>query len=537
MIERDYNNDFNAITRQIVGKVELLSSASAGAEYTGADSLKSVEIERTAAKGKFFGFGVSQKATIELLDKERAININKADALNIAFKLGANDYETVLPAAVEDVKRDENTNALTVVAHDVIYYASKFKVSDLTLTAPYTLGDFLNSCGELLGVSVIYAGADQYTADALSLFYEQGANFSGDETLRAALDAAAEVLLSVYYISNDNKLVFKRLDIDSAAVLDIDKSAYFTLKTQPISILSGITHATELGDNLNVNTGEDGATQYIKDNPFLNMRADLAEVLNTALATIGGLFIVPFNLEWRGNYLTEIGDKIAITTKNNEIAITYLLNDTIKYNGGFSQVTSWEFAEDEAADANSGNLGEVIKQTYAKVDKVNQRIELLASYTADNVDNIADLMLEAGSIRAEVARVEKAQAGELEDLNKELAEVKSSVSTVMTADKVRTEIKQELSNGVEKIDTTTGITLDTNGLTVDKTGSEMKTTISDNGMQVFKNGDEVLTADNTGVKAQNLHATTYLIVGNNSRFEDYIDSDGNESTGCFWIGG
>ena len=47
---------------------------------------------------------------------------------------------------------------------------------------------------------------------------------------------------------------------------------------------------------------------------------------------------------------------------------------------------------------------------------------------------------------------------------------------------------------------------------------------------------DVLTADNQGVLARNLHATTYLIVGNRSRFENY-DKDGNKYTGCFWIGG
>jgi hypothetical protein len=53
-------------------------------------------------------------------------------------------------------------------------------------------------------------------------------------------------------------------------------------------------------------------------------------------------------------------------------------------------------------------------------------------------------------------------------------------------------------------------------------------------MAVFRDSGEVLTADNTGVKAENLHATTYLIVGVNSRLENY---DNGSRTGCFWIGG
>lgn len=60
----------------------------------------------------------------------------------------------------------------------------------------------------------------------------------------------------------------------------------------------------------------------------------------------------------------------------------------------------------------------------------------------------------------------------------------------------------------------------------------MSTTITEDGMKVYKNNGAVLTANSNGVDAKNLHATTYLIIGDNSRFEDY-----SNRTGCFWIGG
>lgn len=51
-------------------------------------------------------------------------------------------------------------------------------------------------------------------------------------------------------------------------------------------------------------------------------------------------------------------------------------------------------------------------------------------------------------------------------------------------------------------------------------------------MSIYKNNEEVLTADNTGVTQVNATIKQYLIVGKNSRFEDY----GSDRTGCFWIG-
>lgn len=69
---------------------------------------------------------------------------------------------------------------------------------------------------------------------------------------------------------------------------------------------------------------------------------------------------------------------------------------------------------------------------------------------------------------------------------------------------------------------------------IKKSDVDITTNISEDGMRVSKGSEVVLTANNGGVEARNLHATTYLIIGENSRFEDY---DNGSRTGCFWIGG
>jgi hypothetical protein len=85
---------------------------------------------------------------------------------------------------------------------------------------------------------------------------------------------------------------------------------------------------------------------------------------------------------------------------------------------------------------------------------------------------------------------------------------------------------------VNEVTTTTGFTFNADGLTVSKSGSEMTTQITEDGMRINKGSEEVLKVDNVGVKAEDLHAITYLIIGKNSRFEDYESN----RTGCFWIG-
>ena len=92
-----------------------------------------------------------------------------------------------------------------------------------------------------------------------------------------------------------------------------------------------------------------------------------------------------------------------------------------------------------------------------------------------------------------------------------------------------------MSKGTNKVTTSTGFTFDQNGLNISKTDSEMKTQITEDGMKIYKNDEVMLTANNQGVDAKNLHATTYLIIGNNSRMEDFTEN-GSKRTAVFWIG-
>ena len=103
-----------------------------------------------------------------------------------------------------------------------------------------------------------------------------------------------------------------------------------------------------------------------------------------------------------------------------------------------------------------------------------------------------------------------------------------------TSNQVELIVQEELAGGVNKVTTTTGFTFNQDGLTISKSNVDITTDISEDGMRVSKDGQVVLTADNNGVEALNLHASTYLIIGENSRFEDY---DNGSRTGCFWIGG
>ena len=155
----------------------------------------------------------------------------------------------------------------------------------------------------------------------------------------------------------------------------------------------------------------------------------------------------------------------------------------------------------------------------------------LSSNSTNPVENKA-IYAQFNSISAEVKQVKDDFNNNIEVVNEDIQTLTQKVNATMTAEDVKLQIQSELNNGVTKVETTTGFTFNDEGLTVSKSGSEMTTQITEDGMTVYRDNTAVLIANNVGVDAVNLHATTYLIVGTHSRFEDY----GENRTGCFWIG-
>ena len=527
----DNTNILNSPVRRLAAKVELYSGSTLVADYTPYDALKEFEIERVGEENKFFGFGICQKQKIKLIDKDRLINITTDNSFKNYLSSGGSLINSFPRFYVTEVNRAENTNELSITAYDKLYnkFAGAHTVSELQLKA-YTVREFAEACAELLnlnGIEIIGVGENE---SCFTDYYGAGANFEGTESIRDALNRVAEVTQTIYYINSNETLVFKRLDINGAAVLTIGKEDYIKLDSSTNRRLTAINHITDLGDNVGAALPQTGSTQYIKNNPFWELREDIDILVNNALAAVGGLTINQFECNWRGNFKLEIGDKIELITKDNEVVNSYLLDDTIEYNGGLTQKSQWKYtASDEGTFINSSSLGEMIKETYARVDKANKQIDIVASETSANSEAISQLQVNTSSITTTVSSLQDTVAGN----NEAITALNSKVEAQITAEDVKLEIAKELENGVDKVITKTGFTFNENGLAVNKANSEMKTTITEDGMQVYKNNNTVLTANNMGVDALNLTATTYLIIGNNSRFEDY----GSNRTGCFWIGG
>ena len=136
-------------------------------------------------------------------------------------------------------------------------------------------------------------------------------------------------------------------------------------------------------------------------------------------------------------------------------------------------------------------------------------------------------------ISSDLNRLEENTNESLDSVNQSIQELTERVGISVTPDQVEIAIEKKLTQGVDSVTTKTGFTFGDEGLTVNKTGSEMTTQVTEDGMTVSRSGTQVLVANNQGVQATNLNANTFLIIGGKARFEKY----GADRIGCFWIGG
>lgn len=124
-----------------------------------------------------------------------------------------------------------------------------------------------------------------------------------------------------------------------------------------------------------------------------------------------------------------------------------------------------------------------------------------------------------------------------------VSEVRGDVETlteaVMGEDGLSVRVTTLENTGVSEVTTTTGYTFNAEGLTIYETGSNVKNLLNNQGMYVSRvvgeDEESILVADTDGVNALNLHSRQFLIIGDNSRFENYDNGVEANRTACFHI--
>lgn len=507
------------------------------------DYIKTIEIQRVGDNSKFFGFGICQRLNMHIVDMEDShapiAGTTIKVRLGVVLEDGTTEYISYPAFTITERNRIEDEGELSITGYDKLNDASLHLITELFLEPPYTIKTVVERIATVLGLGIAFVNVaeDDY---AFNLSYSEGGNFEGTENLRDVLNASAEATQTIYYIDENENLTFKRLDVKGEPVALITESDYFTFTHKDNRRLDEVWHVTELGDNVMAAGSTISSKQYVRNNPFWEARTDdIQTVVDNALANVDGLVISQFDCEWRGNLPLEIGDKIQIKQLCLEGCIepAFVFDDVITFDGGYGQKTQWMYSESNAeTDATPTSIGEAINQTIAKVDKINKQITLQAGQIEENRSNISTITINTDSISNSVVEITKLVEDGQAATDASIKSLEERVDTTVTKDEFNIEISNILSEGADKVVTSTGYSFDEDGLTITKTGSDISTQITEDGITVSRDGEVVLSADNEGVKAEDLHATTFLIIGDNARFETF-EEDGEVRVGCFWIGG
>ena len=260
-----------------------------------------------------------------------------------------------------------------------------------------------------------------------------------------------------------------------------------------------------------------GSNGYIVTGNFLlttQTPEPLQPVAQTLYDSLHQVSYTPCKLTLPANTIIQPGDILSLNQGQTVYVMKKVQNgplETLECTGSAYRTST--------TATNSGKLTAL----YGSVLELQANVNGLRAENRNADGRAAALEMTVGGLETQVVRQET-----------DLADITTRMTAAeQTAEGLSLAVQTVQTDGVAKVSTTTGYIFDETGLTVEKSGREIRTQITEDGMRVYKNKKAVLTASSEGVDAVDLHASTYLVIGDRSRFENY----GTDRTGCFWIGG
>ena len=528
--------------------------------------IKSAKIESTGVQGKICGTTYCQKLSCTLINTPR-MNVQKGALVELWFypteknidltvvsgKIpGLKDNEIYMTFyntyIVDSVKKNEKTGELSLIGYDYMNKAANTLFSLPNNADTFTLGDILFQCQYLLSRDNTHVNVDHNRALPSYLpttWTREQINLSGEETVRDILNAVAELCGENYFChprnnmsylrhNNENPLIIGKAisttkwvgtggqligesdkDIGDQYLRDkvyIDKSKYFELTSDKQYRLTGITATNELNDSVSVGTDE--YRQVIYNNPFLTLLPDETQqtILTGILNQLKGISITPFNCEWRGDPRLEPTDWLEFEDKKGFTFKSFLLNETVEYNGGFKSTMWVDKMESQTPIAADRNISTSILKTKATVDKVKGEITLEVSRAKEAEQLLGSrLTINENAITSEVK-------------NRQDADSELSSTITQTA----TEIRQEVKNTTDGLDSK--ITQTANSISAEITARENADTELSTRITANENGITSEVSRATG-KENELASDISTITQTVDNISTRIDTvEGNYST-------
>ena len=252
------------------------------------------------------------------------------------------------------------------------------------------------------------------------------------------------------------------------------------------------------------------------------------ELRNKAIAganRLFGLTYTPIDMTTVGHPWLLGKEHIAAVDMSGNTVLTYAFDRTIAYNGHIkTKLQSKASSRTETTYPNTGSYENDIKKTRIIVDKQNGTISEITS----------NMQVLNTTVNNNYQDIQKKFDG-YTPIEKTV-ELETSVVRLQTDTYTKTQIDTKLTDGsVTKVLSTSG-TFDADGLTIEQTNAKTKGNFNASGLKIIDNtssiGETLLFAGydesrkETVVETANINVSHYLVIGTNSRLEDYEDGKG-----------
>lgn len=444
------------------------------------------------------------------LELDGVESVSSDTIINVKFGVrppgGTYQYKQFGTYLVKDTpKYDDEKKSLSLVCYDLMLRS--MVPYDLQLdysSGSVTLGTLLDAiCARLNWVK----GYTTFVNSDVVIDHEK---YDGRYTFRDVLDEIAQAAAGTIAFVDDRLCVL--YPKNSGEVIDPSNLKKLTIGAKYGPINSVVLGRSPQEDNIYRQDAEsitqNGLTEFrIDDNQLMDSHRD--DFIQGIFDQLNGLEFYLYDLESFGIGYLDLCDMFTFTSLDGSSYSTIMLSDDLEITQGVHETSELTAPKGTKTDYSAASESDrVLNQTILRVDKQAQQISALIT-TTENVKSEAD------AAQAQITKMSE---------------------VMMDSEQVNIMISKAIGE-IDSVTTSTGYTFNADGLKISKSGEEMENVLNNTGMYVRRSGEGILTSNNDGVNAINLTARQYLIVGKNSRFEDYTSDSGEQRTACFYIGG
>lgn len=378
---------------------------------------------------------------------------------------------------INDIEIDRNRNTTTLDLMDGMFKLNREYVTDLTF--PAEIRQVVKEICLKTGVELANENMDITSMNYAIETKPKDKN----KTFRDVLSLATQMLGMSCFFNREGKLEIKELT-DSGIVITADNYFLHGLTRSEVEYqIAGITCKKDK-EGLTVGTRTGRSLEI--ENPFMTQ-----SILDNLYHKIKDIRYYPFNLNFQGHLLLDVGQWVTIKTNKGETFKSPVLSQSFSFKGGLrSRISADSKAGNDAQYSYAGTITKKIEQFSefekqlqnqieeadrgfdAKVDQVKQdfsdQVKLIEAKAEENKRALSD------EIDNRFSDFDSNMNEKLEDQRSKIEEIRAIGSTVgQTAE----EALEEARNALESANTSKGLS-DSNFAKIEQITDRIKTLVT-----------------------------------------------------------